>query len=68
MFESEEISLAQSAERYHDRHMRNKIEGVNRSLGEAGETIHQFLNTAMALLVIPNLNRQLGACTLNPEP
>ena len=26
----------------HERHIRNKIEGVNRSRGEAGETIHHL--------------------------
>lgn len=31
---------AQLAEKNDDRHVRNKIEGVNRSRGEAGETIH----------------------------
>ena len=33
---------AQLAERYDDRHVRNKIESVNRSRGEAGETIHHL--------------------------
>ena len=33
---------AQLAEKNDDRHIRNKIEGVNRSRGEAGETIHHF--------------------------
>ncbi len=31
---------AQLAEKNDDRHIRNKIEGVNRSRGEAAETIH----------------------------
>jgi four helix bundle protein len=31
---------AQLAEKNDDRHVRNKIEGVNRSRGEAAETIH----------------------------
>ena len=31
---------AQLAEKYDDRHVRNKIEGVNRSRGEAAETIY----------------------------
>jgi four helix bundle protein len=30
------------AEKNDDRHVRNKIEGVNRSRGEAGETIHHL--------------------------
>ena len=33
---------AQLAEKNDDRHVRNKIEGVNRSSGEAGETIHHL--------------------------
>ena len=33
---------AQLAEKNDDRHIRNKIEGVNRSRGEAGETIHHL--------------------------
>ena len=33
---------AQLAEKYDDRHLRNKIEGVNRSRGEAAETVHHL--------------------------
>jgi four helix bundle protein len=33
---------AQLAEKNDDRHIRNKIEGVNRSRGEAGETLHHL--------------------------
>ena len=33
---------AQLVEKYDDRHVRNKIEGVNRSRGEAAETIHHL--------------------------
>jgi len=33
---------AQLAEKYDDRHIRNKIEGANRSRAEAGETIHHL--------------------------
>jgi len=33
---------AQLAEKNDDRHIRNKIEGVNRSRGEVGETIHHL--------------------------
>ena len=33
---------AQLAEKYDDRHIRNKIEGVNRSRGEAAETVHHL--------------------------
>jgi len=39
---SSNSSPAQLAERHDDRHIRNKIEGVNRSRGEAGETIHHL--------------------------
>jgi len=44
---SSNISPSQLAEKNDDRHVRNKIEGVNRSRGEAGETIHHLY---MALL------------------
>jgi four helix bundle protein len=33
---------AQLAEKNDDRHIRNKIEGLNRARGEAGETIHHL--------------------------
>ena len=33
---------AQLAEKHDDRHLRNKVEGVNRARGEAGETIHHL--------------------------
>lgn len=33
---------AQLAEKYDDRHIRNKIEGVNRSRGESAETVHHL--------------------------
>ena len=33
---------AQLAEKNDDRHLRNKIEGVNRARGEAGETVHHL--------------------------
>jgi four helix bundle protein len=33
---------AQLAEKHDDRHIRNKIEGVNRSRGETAETIHHL--------------------------
>jgi four helix bundle protein len=44
---SSNSSPAQLAEKNDDRHVRNKVEGVNRSRGEAGETIHHLY---MALL------------------
>jgi len=37
---SSNSSPAQLADKYDDRHVRNKVEGVNRSRGEAAETIH----------------------------
>src|SRR4030095_160440 len=39
---SSNSSPAQLAEKNDDRHVRNKIEGVNRSGGEAAETIHHL--------------------------
>ncbi len=39
---SSNSSPAQLADKYDDRHIRNKIEGVNRSRGEAAETIHHL--------------------------
>ncbi len=44
---SSNSSPSQLAEKNDDRHVRNKIEGVNRSRGEAGETVHHLY---MALL------------------
>ena len=39
---SSNSSPAQLAEKNDDRHLRNKIEGVNRSRGEAAETVHHL--------------------------
>jgi four helix bundle protein len=39
---SSNSSPAQLAEKNDDRHVRNKIEGVNRARGEAAETIHHL--------------------------
>ncbi len=39
---SSNSSPSQLAEKNDDRHVRNKIEGVNRSRNEAGETIHHL--------------------------
>jgi len=39
---SSNSSPSQLAEKNDDRHVRNKIEGVNRGRGEAGETIHHL--------------------------
>ncbi len=44
---SSNSSPSQLAEKNDDRHVRNKIEGENRSRGEAGETVHHLY---MALL------------------
>jgi four helix bundle protein len=38
---------AQLAERNDDRHVRNKVEGVNRSRGEASETLHHLFVARM---------------------
>ena len=40
-------SPAQLAEKNDDRHVRNKVEGVNRSRGEAAETIHHLYVTKL---------------------
>jgi len=39
---SSNSASAQLAEKHDDRHVRNKIEGVNGSRGEVGETIHHL--------------------------
>lgn len=39
---SSNSARAQLAEKHDDRHIRNKIEGVNRSRGESAETIHHL--------------------------
>jgi len=39
---SSNSSPAQLAEKHGDRHVRNKIEGVNRARGEAAETVHHL--------------------------
>lgn len=39
---SSNSSPAQLAEKHDDRHVRNKIEGINRSRGEARETVHHL--------------------------
>ena len=44
---SSNSAAAQLAEKYDDRHIRNKIEGVNRSRGEAAETIHHLYMARM---------------------
>jgi four helix bundle protein len=44
---SSNSSPAQLAEKNDDRHVRNKIEGVNRARGEAAETIHHLFMAKM---------------------
>jgi four helix bundle protein len=44
---SSNSSPAQLAEKHSDRHVRNKIEGVNRARGEAAETIHHLFMAHM---------------------
>ena len=44
---SSNSSPAQLAEKHDDRHIRNKIEGVNRSRGEAGDLLLQLLELAV---------------------
>jgi four helix bundle protein len=39
---SSNSSPAQLAEKHDDRHLRNKLEGANRSRGEAAETVHHL--------------------------
>ena len=39
---SSSSAAAQLAEKYDDRHIRNKIEGINRSRGEAAESVHHL--------------------------
>ncbi len=39
---SSNSAAAQLAEKYDDRHIRNKIEGINRSHGEAAESVHHL--------------------------
>src|SRR4051812_29328705 len=42
---------AQLAEKHSDRHVRNKIEGVNRSRGEALETLHHLYIASRKLYI-----------------
>jgi four helix bundle protein len=46
-------SPSQLAEKNDDRHVRNKIEGVNRSRGEAGETVHHLFLASMKRYLSP---------------
>jgi four helix bundle protein len=46
---------AQLAEKNDDRHIRNKIEGVNRSRGEAAETIHHLYMAKLKGYITENI-------------
>jgi four helix bundle protein len=46
---------AQLAEKNDDRHIRNKIEGVNRSRGEAAETIHHLYMAKLKGYIAENI-------------
>ncbi len=52
---SSNSSPAQLAEKHDDRHIRNKIEGVNRSRGEAGETIHHLFMSTLKGYIDPSV-------------
>ena len=49
---------AQLAEKNDDRHIRNKIEGVNRSRGEAAETIHHLFMAKLKNYIIEALYQE----------
>ena len=67
---SSNSSPAQLAEKHDDRHIRNKIEGINRGRGEAGETIYHLcsLQSSKATLNRPStahieaVTRNVSAC------
>jgi four helix bundle protein len=60
---SSNSSPAQVAERHDDRHIRNKIEGINRSRGEAGETIHpRFIATLKGCIEPSVYSSYRGRC------
>ena len=52
---SSNSSPAQLAEKHDDRHIRNKIEGVNRSRSEAGETIHHLFIAKLKDYIEPSV-------------
>src|SRR5687767_12630595 len=49
---------AQLAEKHSDRHVRNKIEGVNRSRGEALETVHHLYIASLKRYIANELFEQ----------
>jgi len=52
---------AQLAEKNDDRHIRNKIEGVNRSRGEANETIHHLFMAKLKGYITEKIYREFRA-------
>ena len=52
---SSNSSPAQLAEKHDDRHIRNKIEGVNRSRSEAAETIHHLFVAKLKGYIEPSI-------------
>lgn len=54
-------SPAQLAEKNDDRHVRNKIEGVNRSRGEAAETIHHLFVAKEKGYITAEIYQSFGA-------
>lgn len=44
---SSNSAAAQIAEKYDDRHVRNKVEGLNRSRGESAETVHHLFMASL---------------------
>ena len=52
---SSNSSPAQLAEKHDDRHIRNKIEGINRSRGEAGETVHHLFIAKLKGYIEPSI-------------
>jgi four helix bundle protein len=54
---SSNSSPAQLAEKNDDRHIRNKIEGVNRSRGDAAETIHHLFRATLKGYIVADTYR-----------
>jgi four helix bundle protein len=50
---------AQLAEKHSDRHVRNKIEGVNRARGEALETVHHLFISSRKGYIEPSVYEEL---------
>ena len=58
---SSNSSPSQLAEKNDDRHVRNKIEGVNRSRGEAAETIHHLFMATLKKYLSDEIFQAYGA-------